>query len=163
MSKDPRSHWDPPADGDFASYVERLSAASAPPPAPPSAAPSAAPSAGAVQPKVTKAADTNPPPHLSAEEATSAAGLAQKLRSVRLVFLLVFVGQVLLLVFFQKGSLPLLFFTGVLWLLLGRGQSALFSASNHAKGGHGSDSPNLQRLHEKLQHLARERATKAKK
>ena len=162
MSKDPRSNWDTPVDGDFASYVERLNAASAPHPAPPSAAPSA----GAVQPKaakVAKAVEMEPPPHLTVEEATSAAGLAEKVRSVRLVFLLVLVGQVLLLLFFQKGSLPLLFFTGVLWLLLGRGQSALFSASTKAKGGPGRDSSNLQRLREELQRSLRDRATKSKK
>ena len=150
MSKDPRSHWDTPADGDFASYVERLSAAPVPAPAPLPAA----------------AASDIDPSDLTPEEAVSTAGLAEKVRSVRLVFLLVLVGQVLLLWFFRKGSLPLLFFTGIIWVVLGRGQSALFlawPASNGGNSGDAAKNSNLQRLREQLQRSVRERATKQKK
>ena len=155
MSQDPRSsnssnscnscNSDAPADGDFASYVERLSAAQA--------------SNSASAPTPPPARD---PEDLTPAEAASTAGLTEKVRSVRLVFLLVFVGQVLLLLFFQKGSLALLFFTGIIWVMLGKAQSALFLAVPSA-GGDSAKNPNLERLHQKLQHLARERANKATK
>ena len=145
MSQDPRSNWDAPADGDFASYVERLNAAQA--------------SSPASAPTPPLARD---PEDLTPEEALSTAGLTEKVRSVRLVFLLVFVGQVLLLLFFQKGSLALLFFTGIIWVMLGRAQGIL-SQALPGVGGSDNPTPNLQRLREKLQHVARERATKAKK
>lgn len=89
MGKDPRSNWDAPADGDFASYVERLSAA----PAPTHAPPTAASPLGLGRQKTAKTAATAlapelDPSDLTPEEALSVAGLTEKLRSVRLVFLL---------------------------------------------------------------------------
>ena len=158
MSKDPRSNWDAPADGDFASYVERLNAAQTP-------SSSASPLGFAPQ-KTATAGPASMPSAAPAQE-TLAAGLAGKLRAVRVVFLLVLMGQVVLLLFFQKGSLPLLFFTGMIWFFLGRAQSTLSLALPSADGGDGNargqDSPNLQRLREQLQRSVRERATKQKK
>ena len=161
MSKDPRSNWDAPADGDFASYVERLNAAQTPS--------SAASPLGFGQQKTTTAGPASAPvlPSAAPAQETLAAGLAGKLRAVRVVFLLVLMGQVVLLLFFQKGSLPLLFFTGMIWFFLGRAQSTLSLALPSADGGDGNargqDSPNLQRLREQLQRSIRERATKQKK
>ena len=146
MSKDPRSNWDAPADGDFASYVERLNAAQA--------------SKSASAPTPPPARD---PEDLTPEEAASTAGLTAKVRSVRLVFLLVLVGQVLLLIFFKKGSLALLFFTGIIWVMLGKAQSTLFSAFSAAGGRDAAKNANLQRLREQFQRAARERKTKQKK
>ena len=158
MSKDPRSNWDAPADGDFASYVERLNAAhasgSASAPTPPPAISPATASA---------AAPAIDPEELTPEEAASTAGLTAKVRSVRLVFLLVLVGQVLLLIFFKKGSLALLFFTGIIWVMLGKAQSTLFSAFSAAGGRDAAKNANLQRLREQFQRTARERKTKQKK
>ena len=163
MSQDPRSNWDAPADGDFASYVERLSAAQASNSVP--APPPAASSLGVGRQKTAKASAAAPaidPSDLTPEEAASTAGLTEKVRLVRLVFLLVLVGQVLLLWFFQKGSLALLFFTGIIWFMLGRAQGVLSQA---LPGFDGSDNstPNLQSLREQFQRTARERKTKQKK
>ena len=153
MSQDPRSsnssnscNSDAPADGDFASYVERLSAAQA------------SNSASAPTPPPARE-----PEDLTPAEAASTAGLTEKVRSVRLVFLLVLVGQVLLLLFFQKGSLALLFFTGIIWVMLGKAQSTLFSAFSAAGGRDAAKNANLQRLREQLQRTAHERKTKQKK
>ena len=166
MSKDPRSDSDTPVDGDFASYVERLSKTatltSTKEQAQAQERASTAWPSNATPPKTAKSsASSIDPSNLTPEEAISTAGLADKIRSVRLIFLLAFGGQVLLLLFFQKGSLALLFFTGVLWLLLGRAQSALFSALFNANSD--DNSLNLQRLREQLQHTIRERTTKQKK
>ena len=170
MSQDPRSNWDTPADGDFASYVERLGAVQAPTPAPPPAAsPLGLGRRKTAQTAATALAPETDPSDLTPEEALSAAGLTEKLRSVRLVFLLVFVGQVLLLLFFQKGSLPLLFFTGIIWVMLGRARSALFLAlptvnsAHTSNGGDAAKNTHLQRLREQLKRSVRERASSEKK
>ena len=168
MGKDPRSNWDTPADGDFASYVERLSAVQAPTPAPPPAAsPLGLGRRKTAQTAATALAPETDPSDLTPEEALSAAGLTEKLRSVRLVFLLVFVGQVLLLLFFQKGSLPLLFFTGIIWVMLGRARSTLAlptaNSANTSNGGDAAKNIHLQRLREQLKRSVRERASQQKK
>lgn len=168
MSKNPRSDWDAPVDGDFASYVERLNQTStstleqsqAQVQAQSQERASAVWPSEAQPPKTAPAlASPRDPSDLTPEEAKSSTDLAHKMRFVRLVFLLVFVGHVLMLFFYHKGSLFLLFFNGVLWLLLGNAQSALFSASPNA---HGGDSLHLQRLRKQLVQSIRERATKQK-
>ena len=148
MSTTPRNDWDTPADGDFASYVERLSAAQTQHPAAPPLDEGLQKGAGAGAP-----APGSPRPAPVPD--VSAPGLAGKLRSVRTVVLLVLMGQVLAWLFFHKGSLPLLFFTGVVWFILGRAQSALLQALSGAPGG---DSAQLARLREQLQRSVHERA-----
>ncbi len=170
MSKDPRSNWDAPADGDFASYVERLGALQAPTPAPPAASPLGLGRRKTAQNTAAALATEIELSDLTPAEALSAAGLTEKLRSVRLLFLLVLVGQVLLLLFFQKGSLPLLFFTGIIWVMLGRARSTLAlptansaNSANTSNGGDAAKNIHLQRLREQLKRSVRERVSSQKK
>ena len=113
MGQTPHNDWDTPANGDFASYVERLNAAQMQR-SPPALSPVAAPA----QP-----APAVPVPAAQGDGPTWAA----KLRTVRRVVFLVFTAQALALMFLHKGSLPLLFFTGVVWFFLGRTQPPTLS------------------------------------
>ena len=96
---------------------------------------------------------------------SSAWGCLLKIRVFRGALLLV--GQVLLLLFFQKGSLPLLFFTGIIWVMLGRARSTLAlptaNSANTSNGGDAAKNIHLQRLREQLKRSVRERASQQKK
>ena len=167
MSPTPRSDWDTPANGDFASYVERLGRAQALrtaaqphqqvdlPQLPSAIANSAAPTAATAAASATTAALPAPPSPGQVARA-AAPNLADKLRAVRIVVFLVFTAQALVLWLLHKGSLPLLFFTGVVWFFLGRAQSTLqrtlAPVDSSERGTH------LQRLRDELQRTARARA-----
>lgn len=148
MGKTPHNDWDTPVNGDFASYVERLSAVQIPQ----SVAPSHPIAAQAPQAAQAAPAQAAPAPEGDGVESA----LAGKLRAVRIVVFLVFTAQALVLLFLQKGSLPLLFFTGMVWFFLGRMQSALLLTLPRAEGA--DRSTPLQRLRDELQRTARERA-----
>lgn len=167
MSTTPRNDWDPPADGDFASYVERLSVAQVVPPAPVqregarqkrTAAAASAASAASAAP----APSSRPVPSSRqvAAPGASPSGVTGLVRGVRAVVLLLVIGQALALFYFKTGFLSLLLFTGVLWLALGRLQRIL---SRVLSGANGTDSASLQRLREQLQRSVRERANTPKK
>ena len=148
MSPTPRSDWDTPANGDFASYVERLGRAQA--------------LRTAAQPHQEVDLHQLPSPVASvaataaASTTAAAPNLADKLRAVRIVVFLGFTAQALVLWLLHKGSLPLLFFTGVVWFFLGRAQSTLqrtlAPVDSSERGTH------LQRLRDELQRTARARA-----
>lgn len=164
MSPTPRSDWDTPANGDFASYVERLGRAQALRTAAQPhqevdlhQLPSPVASVAAAAVASTTAVSPLPVPHSLGQMARAAApNLADKLRAVRIVVFLVFTAQALVLWLLHKGSLPLLFFTGVVWFFLGRAQSTLrrtlAPVDSSERGTH------LQRLRDELQRTARARA-----
>ena len=157
MSKAPHSHWDAPADGDFASYVERLVAAQAQHPAP------LPHLEGGLQ--TTAAAPISAPMPIPAARPESAAGVSVSgavgvVRVVRAVVLLLVIVQALALFYFKTGVLPLLLFTGMLWFFLGRLQRVLPNALSGANGAYGAS---FQRLREELQRSMRERTNTPKK
>lgn len=149
MEKPPQHPWDGPADGDFASYVERLSAAPARPPAPVPHWDDG--------PHNAAAASVAPPPLATGRDDRSnvpASSFAGVVRTARAVVLLLVIAQALALFYFQAGVVPLLLFTGVLWFSLGRLQRFLSKA---LPGVSRPDSASLQRLREQVQRAARER------
>ena len=105
-------------------------------------------------------AEDKPVPSVAATAAASTTAaapiLADKLRAVRIVVFLVFTAQALVLWLLHKGSLPLLFFTGVVWFFLGRVQSTL--RRTLAPVDSSERSTHLQRLRDELQRTARARA-----
>ena len=149
MGKTPQHPWDGPADGDFASYVERLSAAPVQLPAPLSHLNDG--------PHNAAAASVAPPQLATGREDGSnvpVSAFAGVVRTARAVLLLLVIAQALALLYFQAGVVPLLLFTGVLWFYLGRLQRILSKA---LPGASRPGSASLQRLREQLQRAARER------
>ena len=115
------------------------------------------PSSRGLRARNSVAAPSLPAPPSPGQVARAAApNLADKLRAVRIVVFLVFTAQALVLWLLHKGSLPLLFFTGVVWFFLGRAQSTLqrtlAPVDSSERGTH------LQRLRDELQRTARARA-----
>ena len=152
MEKNPQHPWDGPADGDFASYVERLSGAPAQHPEPLPHLDN-----GSHNAAVASAASVAPPRLATGPEDGSnvpASSFAGVVRTARAVVLLLVIAQALALFYFQVGVVPLLLFTGVLWFSLGRLQRVLSKALPVASR---PDSASLQRLREQLQRAARER------
>ena len=142
-----RPDWDTPADGDFASYVERLTAApdaraktvshraiavEVPPPAPPSAAPMGVAPSGMKRAMGKGFADAVvlAPPEL----AQVLAPLVSLIRPARAVLLLLAVANGVALVFGQ-GSLWGLMMTAALWWGLGTMAARLASAPQPAAAG----------------------------
>lgn len=161
----PPNDWDTPADGDFARYVERLSAAQALHPAAPAHlqgnVPTAPAAAVASAPVPARAPAPVPAPSSpGAVQGVSATGVAGLLRAVRVVLLLLVIAQAVALFYFNVGLMPLMLFSAGLWFFLGRLQRVLSRALSGAAGG---DSTHLQRLREQLPSAARKRATSAKK
>lgn len=161
MSEATHSHWDAPADGDFASYVERLSAAQAQHLAPlPHLDDGLQKTAAASVPAPMLMPIPMPTTRLEAASSVSVSGAVGMVRVVRAVVLLLVIAQALALFYFKAGVLPLLLFTGVLWFFLGRLQRFLPQALT---GANGTDGASLPRLREQLQRSVRERTNTPKK
>lgn len=145
-----RPEWDTPPNGDFASYVERLSASGA------GARPVAAPSL-----KVGKAAAkgrlTADPQGLPPDLAQVLAPLARGLGVVRAVLLLVTLVHAAAFFGLGRGSLPGLLFTGLLWWGLGR--VAAMASGAMVPGGSRPAAPGVARLQDRLAQLAKQRTT----
>ena len=161
MSSSPHGNWDAPADGDFAIYVERLSAAQAQHPAPLAHLDGALQKAAASTVPASESAPMSmPTTRPEAASSLSVSGVVGVVRVVRAVVLLLVIGQALALFYFKAGVLPLLLFTGVLWFFLGRLQRFLPRAIT---GSTGVDGASLQRLRKQLQRSVSERTNTRKK
>jgi len=151
-----KPEWDTPSDGDFASYVERLTALPPERKAPPTVgrspkAPAQPPAAGGSSP---------PSQALPPDLVQVLLPLLGVLRTVRVVLLGFLVLHAIALFLFSQGSLPGLIFMGAFWWGLGW----LTRAAPHALGAKaagalaGSDA-----LQERLRQVAQQRKTGKKK
>lgn len=151
-----KPEWDTPADGDFASYVERLTALPPERKVPPTA--SRSPRATAPTPA---AGGPSPPSQaLPPDLAQVLLPLLGVLRVVRAVLLGFLVLHAIALFIFSQGSLPGLIFMGALWWGLGwvtrTAPRALDAKAVGALAG-------SEALQERLRQVAQQRKTGKKK
>lgn len=111
-----KPEWDTPADGDFARYVERLTA---PTPTPQQRGRAARPSAAAPPPQAADALSAPAAAPGLPDLAQALQPVAGVLRAVRAVLLLLVLGHAVALFFFGRGSLPGLVVMGMAWWGLG--------------------------------------------
>lgn len=151
-----KPEWDTPSDGDFASYVERLTAL----PPERKVPPTASRSPGA--PAQTPAAGGSSPPSqaLPPDLAQVLLPLLGVLRVVRVVLLGFLVLHAVALFIFSQGSLPGLIFMGALWWGLGWVTRAAPRALEAKAVGALAGSEALQ---ERLRQVAQQRKTGKKK
>ena len=144
--------WDTPPDGDFAAYVERLTAQKPLQKAPVTQAPAAAVAVGraAQAPNTGAQAQALPPDLLQVMRP-----LAGVLRTVRAVLLLMVVLHGIALFLLGQGSLPGLVVMGVVWWGLGwLMQSAAQLGSAQASGVNTA----TQALQDRLRQVAQQRS-----
>ena len=144
--------WDTPPDGDFAAYVERLTAQKPLQKAPVTQAPAAAVAVGraAQAPSAGAQAQALPPDLLQVMRP-----LAGVLRTVRAVLLLMVVLHGIALFLLGQGSLPGLVVMGVVWWGLGwLMQSAVQLGSAQASGVNTA----TQALQDRLRQVAQQRS-----
>ena len=145
--------WDTPPDGDFAAYVERLTAQKPLQKAPVTQAPAAAVAAvgrAAQAPNTGAQAQALPPDLLQVMRP-----LAGVLRTVRAVLLLMVVLHGIALFLLGQGSLPGLVVMGVVWWGLGwLMQSAVQLGSAQASGVNTA----TQALQDRLRQVAQQRS-----
>ena len=145
--------WDTPPDGDFAAYVERLTAQKPLQKAPVTQAPAAAVAAvgrAAQAPNTGAQAQALPPDLLQVMRP-----LAGVLRTVRAVLLLMVVLHGIVLFLLGHGSLPGLVVMGVVWWGLGwLMQSAAQLGSAQASGVNTA----TQALQDRLRQVAQQRS-----
>lgn len=144
--------WDTPPDGDFAAYVERLTAQKPLQKAPVTQAPAAAVAVGraAQAPSAGAQAQALPPDLLQVMRP-----LAGVLRTVRAVLLVMVVLHGIALFLLGQGSLPGLVVMGVVWWGLGwLMQSAAQLGSAQASGVNTA----TQALQDRLRQVAQQRS-----
>ena len=155
MSGPIKPEWDTPPHGDFASYVERLSAQGA------AARPAAAPSPGMDKTVAKGRGAANAPPGLPPDLAQVLAPLVGVLGAVRMVLLVATLVHAIAFFGFGRGALPGLLFMGALWWGLGR--VAALASGALPSGGAGSIKPGLASLQERLAQLAKQGTTGKRK
>lgn len=177
-----KPEWDTPANGDFASYIERLTAYQSAPqhtmhPSAPIAGtasratkrvskktsathPSAAHNTPAPPAVATRSTGATVPFALSPEVAQALVPLQGLLGLVRRAIVVVAVIQVLLMAMFSIGTVGGLVLWAAAWWALTWLMGQIAKA---APPGAGQSNPSLSQLHELLQQLTRERTNGNKK
>lgn len=150
MFRQTRPEWDTPPDGDFARYVERLTAASAKTVARTPPEPSTERKRPAARNAPASPGAQAAPPDL-AQLLAPFVGVLQIARAVLLVLTLALGAAFVVL---GKGSLAALLFAGLAWWVLGR--LAAFASSLDAPAASGQARITIAQLQERLRQLAQQ-------